>query len=147
MSPVLKGRGMEKDFFTALEVAARLRVELKTLQNRATGHEVYRPCQPGVYHRRQVDALVKAWSGASTPDEGLWEWRYELDRIRAGRGKSAKGARIGARRFLSRDAAKGSDRFDFSGRGEPRGADLWIPAPLPLSLLELGTGVGCCAKA
>ena len=73
---------MEKDFFTALEVAARLRVELKTLQNRATGHEVYRPCQRGRYHRSHVDVLVKVWARALTPEEGLAVWMHEKDRMR-----------------------------------------------------------------
>jgi len=73
---------MDKVFFSSSEVAALLRVSVKTLRNRAAGHEVFRPCRPGLYLRGQVEVLVKVWAGALTPEEGLAEWTLEKRRMR-----------------------------------------------------------------
>lgn len=73
---------MEKCFYTGKEVADVLRVNLKTLQNRAVGHPVYRPCRKGIWHAEQVKILVKIWAGAITESQGLAMWESVLLHMR-----------------------------------------------------------------
>ena len=80
---------MDKVFFSSSEVAALLRVSVETLRRHARSHEIFRPCRPGLYHRGQVSALVKVWSGALSPEEGLAEWTLEKKRMRPEAASSA----------------------------------------------------------
>ena len=72
---------MTERFMTTKEVAAFLRISVRTLYNYASQHEIYRPSRPGVWHVEHVTILEGVWSGALSEDQGLSLWHYRRMKI------------------------------------------------------------------